>query len=176
LKHYNKGIAAHMIAILELVDDDHLVFTNVNGVGPIDIVTVNTKTGKVDLYDAKSDRESRHYKRPINDIQKVEDGFIPGVQYSKKELEEIFEKDFAIAIQGANKLVGDFDIDDDAFGVVVEMCFQLGFPRVLKFKFFLAALKIKDYEKAAEEMLLSKWHEQTPSRCQELSNIMRSCE
>ena len=59
-----------MIAILELVDDDHLVFTNVNGVGPIDIVTVNIKTGKVDLYDAKSDRESRHYKRPTNDIQK----------------------------------------------------------------------------------------------------------
>jgi lysozyme len=106
----------------------------------------------------------------------VEDGFIPGVQYSKKELEEVFEKDFAIAIQGANKLVGDFDIVDDAFGVVVEMCFQLGFPRVSKFKFFLAALKIQDYEKAAEEMLLSKWHEQTPSRCQELSNIMRSCE
>jgi len=94
----------------------------------------------------------------------VEDGFIPGVQYSKKELEEVFEKDFAIAIQGANKLVGDFDIDDDAFGIVVEMCF------------FLAALQKQDYEKAAEEMLLSKWHEQTPSRCQELSNIMRSCE
>jgi lysozyme len=106
----------------------------------------------------------------------VEDGFIPGVQYSKKELEEVFEKDFAIAIQGANKLVGDYDLNDDAFGVVVEMCFQLGLPRVLKFKFFLAALKIQDYEKAAEEMLLSKWHEQTPSRCQELSNIMRSCE
>ena len=106
----------------------------------------------------------------------IEDGFIPGVQYSKKELEEVFEKDFAIAVQGANKLVGDFDIDDDAFGVVVEMCFQLGFPRVLKFKFFLAALQKQDYEKAAEEMLLSKWHEQTPARCQELSNIMRSCE
>ena len=106
----------------------------------------------------------------------IEDGFIPGVQYSKKELEEVFEKDFAIAVQGANKLIGDFDIDDDAFGVVVEMCFQLGFPRVLKFKFFLAALQKQDYEKAAEEMLLSKWHEQTPARCQELSNIMRSCE
>ena len=70
MKYYNKGIAAHIIAILELLDDDHLVFTNVNGVGPVDIVTVNIKTGKVDLYDAKSDRESRHYKRPTNDIQK----------------------------------------------------------------------------------------------------------
>jgi lysozyme len=106
----------------------------------------------------------------------IEDGFIPGVQYSKAELEQVFEKDFAIAVQGANKLVSDYDLNDDAFGVVVEMCFQLGLPRVSKFKFFLAALKIKNYEKAAEEMLLSKWHEQTPARCQELSNIMRSCE
>jgi len=106
----------------------------------------------------------------------IEDGFIPGVQYSKKELEQVFEKDFETAVQSAKKLVGDYDLNDDAFGVVVEMCFQLGLPRISKFKFFLAALKIQDYEKAAEEMLLSKWHEQTPTRCQELTNIMRSCE
>ena len=106
----------------------------------------------------------------------IEDGFIPGVQYSKKELEEVFEKDFAIAVQGANKLVGDFDIDDDAFGVVVEMCFQLGFPRVLKFIKFLDALKNKDYERAADEMLDSAWYRQTPGRCQDLSNIIRKCQ
>ena len=63
----------------------------------------------------------------------VEDGFIPGVQYSKKELEFVFEKDFASAVYSANKLVGDYDLSDDAFGVVIEMCFQLGFPRVSKF-------------------------------------------
>jgi lysozyme len=106
----------------------------------------------------------------------IEDGFIPGIQYSKGELEQVFEKDFAIAVQSANKLVGDFDLHDDAFGIVVEMCFQLGFPRVSKFVKFLAALKNQDYARAANEMLLSKWHEQTPVRCQELTNIMRSCE
>ena len=106
----------------------------------------------------------------------IEDGFIPGVQYSKKELEQVFEKDFETAVQSAKKLVGDYDLNDDAFGVVIEMCFQLGLPRVLKFKFFLAALKMQDYQKAAEEMLLSKWHEQTSVRCEELTNIMRSCE
>ena len=106
----------------------------------------------------------------------VEDGFIPGIQYSKAELENVFEKDFAIAVQSANKLVGDFDLHDDAFGIVVEMCFQLGFSRVSKFVKFLAALKNQDYARAANEMLLSKWHEQTPARCQELSNIMWSCE
>ena len=70
MKYYNKGIAAHLIAMLELLDDDHLIFTNVQGIGPIDIVRVNIKTGEVDFYDAKSDRESRHKKRPYTEIQK----------------------------------------------------------------------------------------------------------
>ena len=69
-KYFNKGIAAHLEAMLELLDDDHLLFTNVQGIGPIDIVRVNIHTGKVDFYDAKSDRESRHKKRPITQIQK----------------------------------------------------------------------------------------------------------
>ena len=70
MKYFNKGIAAHLTAMLELLDDDHLIFTNVQGIGPIDIVTVNTKTGNVDFYDAKSDRESRHKKRSFTEIQK----------------------------------------------------------------------------------------------------------
>ena len=70
MKYYNKGIAAHLEAILKLLDDDHLIFTNLQGVGPIDIVTVNKETGKVNFYDAKSDRESRHKKRPQSIIQK----------------------------------------------------------------------------------------------------------
>ena len=70
MKYFNKGIAAHLEAMLELLDDDHLIFTNVQGVGPIDIVRVNIHTGAVDFYDAKSDRESWHKKRPYTEIQK----------------------------------------------------------------------------------------------------------
>ena len=70
MKYYNKGIAAHLIAMLELLDDDHLIFSNTQGIGPIDIVRVNIKTGKVDFYDAKSDRESRHKIRSFTEIQK----------------------------------------------------------------------------------------------------------
>ena len=70
MKYYNKGIAAHLEAMLELLDDDHLLFTNVQGIGPIDIVRVNIHTGEVDFYDAKSDRETRHKKRPTTQIQK----------------------------------------------------------------------------------------------------------
>lgn len=70
MKFYNKGIAAHLEAILKLLDDDHLVFENIQGVGPIDIITVNKKTGEVTYYDAKSDRERSHKKRSQTQIQK----------------------------------------------------------------------------------------------------------
>ena len=70
MRYFNKGIAAHLEAMLKLLDDDHLIFTNQFGVRPIDIVTINIKTGKVDLYDAKSDRETSHKKRKYTEIQK----------------------------------------------------------------------------------------------------------
>lgn len=106
----------------------------------------------------------------------TEDGILPGIQYSKKELDELFEKDFSIALRDATKLVSHLDLPNEAFNVVIEMCFQLGLPKVTKFVNFLDALKKYDYNRAANEMLLSKWYEQTPARCQELSNIIRSCE
>jgi len=70
VKYFNKGIAAHLIAMLKLLDDDHLIFTNTQGLGPIDIVTVNIKTGKVEFYDAKSDRDRSHHPRPFTELQK----------------------------------------------------------------------------------------------------------
>jgi hypothetical protein len=70
VKFYNKGIASHLETLLHLIDDDHLLFTNVQGVGPIDIVRVNIKTGKATFYDAKSDREDRHKKRQQSEVQK----------------------------------------------------------------------------------------------------------
>ena len=70
MRYFNKGIAAHLEALLKLLDDDHLIFTNLFGVGPIDIVTVNIKTGKVYFYDAKSDRERSHKKDLIHKYKK----------------------------------------------------------------------------------------------------------
>ena len=70
MKYYNKGIAAHLEAILKLLDDDHFVFENLQGLGPIDIITVNKETGEVTFYDAKSDRISRHKKRSQTALQK----------------------------------------------------------------------------------------------------------
>jgi lysozyme len=103
-----------------------------------------------------------------------EDNFTSGVTYPEEVLEQVFEKDFAKAKEGADSLCKDLPINYIARGVLIEMCFQLGVTGVSKFRNMFEALNIPDYNKASEEMLDSKWHEQTPARAKSLSYIMRS--
>jgi lysozyme len=103
------------------------------------------------------------------------DNFIQGKEYSKEELDALFEKDFDIACDQAMSLIGDFNICEDAIGVVIEMVFQLGIGGVSKFKNMLESLKESDYANAAVHILASNWHKQTPTRCEELAEILRTC-
>lgn len=104
-----------------------------------------------------------------------EDDFVEGVIYDKDILEKLFEKDFGIAVQGAEELLKDYVVAPLAKDVIIEMVFQLGKTGVSKFKNMFAALKEYDYTRAAAEMINSAWYRQTPSRCEELSKLMKSC-
>lgn len=58
--------------------------------------------------------------------------------------------------------------------VLTCMAFQMGGSGVRKFKKMLAALSVDDYDRAADEMLNSKWARQdTPARAQRLADVMR---
>lgn len=103
------------------------------------------------------------------------DDFAEGVQYDKDILNKLFDKDFNRAVQNVDKLLEGIEICDTAREVIIEMVFQLGIGGVSKFKKMFEALKNKDYNEAAEQMLNSQWRVQTPRRCEELSNLMRSC-
>lgn len=65
-------------------------------------------------------------------------------------------------------------IDDVRRGVVVCMAFQLGTNGVANFKKMCDALRIRDYNTAAAEMLDSTWAKQTPARANRMARIMRS--
>ena len=39
---------------------------------------------------------------------------------------ELFDKDFEIALNGARRLLNEEETHPEAFGIVIEMCFQLG--------------------------------------------------
>ena len=110
-----------------------------------------------------------HLVLPTDDLK-------PGVAYDDDKVMEIFEKDFEIALDGARKFIPEDNIEPVAFDVVIEMCFQLGEAGVSKFKKMLGALQIPNYDTAADEMLDSKWHQETPKRCEELSEIMRKAD
>jgi GH24 family phage-related lysozyme (muramidase) len=102
------------------------------------------------------------------------DNFVEGVTYDKTTLEEVFDNDFKIAVDSARELLRDIEHNYIIFGVLVEMCFQLGKPKVSKFNKMFIALKEKDLDKASAEMINSRWHKQTPKRCESLANIMKN--
>jgi len=58
--------------------------------------------------------------------------------------------------------------------VLVNMMFNLGWPRLKGFVKMIAALVEKDYEMAGAEMLDSKWHRQVKGRAKELAKQMRT--
>lgn len=58
-------------------------------------------------------------------------------------------------------------------GVLINMCFNLGLPRLLGFKKMLIALEDGDYQEAANQMLDSKWAKQVHGRAGRLSDVMR---
>ena len=57
---------------------------------------------------------------------------------------------------------------EEAQLVIANMCFQLGRPRLSKFKKFIAAVKEQDWERAADEMKDSRWYKQTTARAERL--------
>ena len=105
-----------------------------------------------------------------------EDDFEEGIQYDKSILEDLFDKDFNTAAYNAEQLLEGYTVAPLAKEVIIEMVFQLGIGGVSKFKKMFAALKEYDYLLASAEMLNSAWYRQTPSRCEELSNLMRKCQ
>lgn len=57
--------------------------------------------------------------------------------------------------------------------VVAEMVFNLGLAKFKEFKRTIAAIKAKDYQAAAQQMLESKWASQVGIRAKRLAEWMR---
>ena len=105
-----------------------------------------------------------------------DDHFKEGVEYSEEELEEVFQKDLKSATNDADDLIKT-KIADKAREVIIEMIYQLGKTGVSKFKNMWSALQESppNYFEAHVQMLDSRWYKQTPKRCGELSETMKSC-
>lgn len=66
------------------------------------------------------------------------------------------------------------DINDPRQNVLIEMVFNLGWPRFSKFVKLREAVEAQDFDKAADEMLDSKWAKQVGRRADNLAKQMRT--
>jgi GH24 family phage-related lysozyme (muramidase) len=91
-----------------------------------------------------------------------------GTVVSQERVDECFEADLKIAIKDAETFCEGMEVDDNIKECVTHMVFQLGLPRLNKFKNFKQALLDGDIETAQAEMKDSLWYRQTTNRADRL--------
>lgn len=92
----------------------------------------------------------------------------------KDEAEIMLHNDIKTAYKAAQGIVSNFDVlSDQRKEVLVNMVFNMGKGALLKFRKMRAAIERNDFERAADEMLNSRWAEQVGYRADELEQQMR---
>ena len=89
----------------------------------------------------------------------------------KKELEEIFEKDFKKALSNFNNTFKSFTSDKKEAELFIEMIFQLGIKGCLKFKNLIQNMRKGNKHLVCLDMMDSLWYKQTPNRVKNLIKI-----
>ena len=89
-------------------------------------------------------------------------------QINKKELEEIFEKDFKKALRNFNNTFKPFTLNEKESELLIEMIFQLGIKGCLKFKNLIKNIKKGNKHLVCFDMMDSLWYKQTPNRVKAL--------
>ena len=88
---------------------------------------------------------------------------------------EAFDKDVVVMIDEAKKVFPNIDIlPEEAQQVIVNMCFNMGAPRLSKFKRFIAAVNESNWSTAAIEMMDSLWATQVGARAERLRNRVKN--
>ena len=92
-----------------------------------------------------------------------------GTAIPTEQVNDWFAKDIETTIKDCNLLFSQFDnLPEDIQHVLANMCFQLGRPKLSKFKNMIAAVEDLDWERMADEMEDSNWYKQTPNRADRL--------
>jgi len=96
-----------------------------------------------------------------------------GLGISEDEAELMLRNDIDRSAKECSKFYW-FDRQPDRVKrVLIELCFQLGYPALSGFNRMLSALSADNYETAAAELLDSKFAVQVPHRAKRLSDRLR---
>ena len=94
-----------------------------------------------------------------------------GTAVSEERVNAIFEEDVQKYISESKKGFPNLDdLPETAQQVIVNMCFNMGAPRLSQFKKFIAGVNKGDWPTAAIEMMDSRWANQVGDRATRLRN------
>lgn len=101
-------------------------------------------------------------------------GVKKGDKITQKDADNFLLEDTLEAARDASTLPVGFDgLNAVRQAVLINMTFNLGLTRILNFKRFLAAVQVRDFDRAALEMLDSKWAGQVGQRAIRLAKLMK---
>ena len=104
-----------------------------------------------------------------------ENGWEVGTAISESRCIEAFESDIMGVLSDCETLYPDFgDLPEEAQQIIANMMFNLGRPRLSKFKGMKAGVAARDGERAADEMVDSSWYRQVTNRADRLVERMRA--
>ena len=115
----------------------------------------------------------------LRDQLKVDEGVVYEVYkdhlgYPTFGIGHLVREDVEIVIGDCKKLYRNFDkLPEEVQQIVANMMFNMGLTRLSKFKGMKAAVMKKNWQKAADEMVDSRWYRQVPKRADRLVERMR---
>ena len=106
-----------------------------------------------------------------------EHGWSVGTDVEEDRVEEVFEQDVQIVLSDCEILYPDFyDLPEEAQLIIANMMFNMGRPRLSKFKGMKRGVDSRDWNAAADEMVDSRWYRQVTNRAERLVQRMRNVE
>lgn len=104
----------------------------------------------------------------------VEHGQEVGTSITESRVNECFASDVEIVLQECTHLYPDFDVlPEEVQLIIANMMFNMGRPRLSKFKGMKAGVDARDWHKAAKEMVDSNWYRQVTNRADRLVTRMQ---
>ena len=97
-----------------------------------------------------------------------------GTAVTSDRVAEAFESDLEGVLSDCRKLYPNIgDLPEEAQQIIANMMFNLGYPRLSKFKNMKRCVDDRDWVGAGDEMMDSRWYNQVPNRAGRLVNRMK---
>ena len=98
-----------------------------------------------------------------------------GTVVEQERVKQLFNLDMAVTVEECKVLYSDFDeLPEECQHIIANMMFNMGRPRLSKFKGMKAGVDARDFMAAADEMVDSRWYTQVPNRARRLVERMRA--